>query len=62
MRGLASECKMAVFAIKLCAVFYEFGDVARPLLDKDCDRFRVAQPRARVNRVLIVKLNRIVIA
>lgn len=62
MRCFARESKMPIFPVKLRAVFYQFSNVARPLLYENGDGFRVAQPRARVNRVLIMKLNRIIIA
>ena len=62
MRGFASERQVAVFAVELSAVFYKLCDVARPLFDEDGDGIRVAQSRARINRVLIVKLNRIIVA
>ena len=62
MRRLASEREVTVFAVELSAVFNKLCDVARPLFDEDGDGVRVAQTRARINRVLIMKLNRIIIA
>ena len=53
---------MTAFAVKLSAVLYKLRDVSRPLLDEDGDSIRVAQSRARVERVLVMKLNRIIIA
>ena len=61
MSSFASERELAVFAVELCAVLDEFRDVERPLFYEHGDCIRITQSRACINRVLVVKLNAIVV-
>jgi hypothetical protein len=61
MRGLACESELTVFAVELSAVLDQLRDITRALLYENRDGFFITQSRARINRVLIMKLNSIVI-
>ncbi len=62
MRRLARKSQVTVFAVELRAVVDQLGDVARPLFDQRLDGLGVAESRARVERVLIMQLDGVVIA
>src|SRR6185436_4485668 len=62
MRSLTSESKLAVFAIELGPVLDQLGDVTRSFFDQHGDGIGITEPRAYIDRVLVMQLDRIVIA
>ena len=62
MRRFACEGEMTVLSIKLRAMLHQLGDVVRPLLDQRLHGFGVAESSASIERILIMKLYRVIVA
>src|SRR6185295_2423148 len=62
MRSLTSESKLPVFAIELSAMLDQLGNVTRSFFDEHGDSIGIAESRARIDGVLIMQLDRVVIA
>ena len=62
MCSLARESKLPGFAIEPGAVLDQLGDEPRSFFDEHADGLGIAEPRARIDGVLIMKLDRVVIA
>src|SRR5256714_11097604 len=62
MRRLAREGEVAILAVERRAVLDQLGDVARPLFDQRLDGFCIAESGAGVEGILIMQLDRVVVA